>query len=127
MKPSLRSERGAGTLKTIIVLLIVGAIFSLIWQIVPAYYERYDVGLAMNQALEESSLLMNDPQVEAVILQALKDRKLYPAHQASGFKVERRFDPESGKDRIFLKYAFTREIGLPGTGLSHPLVFTLQR
>lgn len=125
--PNFRSERGEGAFGLIATLAVLGIIAGLLWQLVPAWYERYEVGLGMSCALEDATILMGDDQVRDLLRVCLRNHKLDSEHAVKDFAVRRARDPQSGKDRIMLSYSFTREIGLPGTGLTYPLVLTVSR
>ena len=115
-----RGQEGEGRLSFLLWLLILGAVGTLAWQVVPAYYERYEVGLAFERALETVNPEMPDEEIRTAVGVAYRNLKL-EGHSPGKIRISRKYG------KVNLRYSYDVEIGLPFTPLGYRIPMTVSR
>ena len=114
-------ERGEGKLSLIVTLAILGLLGLAAFQIVPALYERYEVGLALEWAQEHATLMMNDEEILPIVAQSFRHRKLASSFDPQKTRITRDYN------KIALHYQWVVNLGIPGTPVTYPVVFSITR
>lgn len=119
-RPKLSGEKGLGTIGILVFLGIVVMIIAFLWQVVPAYYDRYEIELALERTIEDVNLDMTDEEVLDVARHAFEMLKI-KGHNPNDIEIEH------VNDKVQLTYQYEIRLGVPFTNLYHPLVITVQR
>lgn len=108
---------GATLLKILIRLVAVVILVVLSWQAVLAAYDRYQIGLALEDVIPQIGSDMGDAEIKGLFAKTLSVREV--GDFEPGLLVIRRTH-----NQVFLFYHTTTNLGLPALKLSYPLDLT---
>ncbi len=111
-------RKGGGQLQLIVFLAILAFIVTMLFQIVPAYYDRYELKQALNNVLDEVSVQQTDEEVRAIVKRAYKNMKI-TNHDPRDVEIRR------GGNRVYLHYEYQIILRIPGTSLTHPILIAI--
>lgn len=116
-----RNRRGEGNLEIFIWLAILASIVMALFQIVPVLYERYELGLALDGAVDMCKVEMSDAEIRVIVRDHLIGLRLDMNHSESDVDISRHYN------EVYLTYIYSFELGIPGTSIYHPVDMEITR
>ncbi len=116
----LRSRKGEGLIQVLVWVVILALIVIAAIQIVPALFDRYELGLAQTNTLKHVNVNSSDEEVRAVLHNAYKTLKLLEEYSPADVEITRRYE------LVSLRYEWNIDLGIPFTSITYPLTFSVE-
>ncbi|RJO65459.1 MAG: DUF4845 domain-containing protein [Myxococcales bacterium] len=113
-------RRGATAIGVVLALLVVGLVVSFLFQLAPALYDTYEIGLALERARESAGPNQSDEEIRRIIAGAFRSLKVAAA-DPKDVAISRKYN------KVFFTYTYETQFGVPFTPLSHPYSFVVTR
>lgn len=115
------NRKGEGALSllfTLVVIIIVGAI---VWQVVGTFYQRYEIGLALDRAANQLEVSMSDEEIRVIAVKEFNKLKLPEIHDVNNIVISRKYDKAN------LTYRYVVEVGIPFTPVVYPWELVVEK